>query len=213
MKTNNIKILQLSLGPLQTNCYLLGCQETNEAAVIDPSWDGRLIVKKAEDEGWRITHILLTHSHFDHVGGLAEVKQLTKAPVYIHPEAVLMLENAVLAASMWQISITEPPSADKMLEDGQELKVGNLNIRVLFTPGHAPGHVCFYLAEHDVLFDGDVLFQQGIGRTDLPGGDYNLLMQSIHEQVLVLPDETAVLSGHGPATTIGQEKQWNPFLS
>jgi hydroxyacylglutathione hydrolase len=213
MKTNKISILQLPLGPLQTNCYLLGCHETKKAAVIDPSWDGRLIVEKAQNEGWQITHILLTHSHFDHVGGLAEVKQLTQAPVYIHPEAVFMLENAVLAAGLWQISIPEPPLADKMLENGQELKVGNLKLRVLFTPGHAPGHVCFYLAEHDVLFDGDVLFQQGIGRTDLPGGDYNLLMQSIHEQVLVLPDETAVLSGHGPATTIGEEKQWNPFLS
>jgi glyoxylase-like metal-dependent hydrolase (beta-lactamase superfamily II) len=113
---------------------------------------------------------------------------------------------------MWQILIDEPPPADKMLEDEQEITVGNLKLDVLLTPGHAPGHVCFYLSEHDVVFDGDVLFQQSIGRTDLPGGDYNLLMQSIHHRVLVLPDETAVLSGHGPATTIGQEKKSNPFL-
>ncbi len=212
MTTEKFKILQLPLGPLQTNCYMLGCQETKQAAVIDPSWDGRLIVDKAHDEGWQITHILLTHSHFDHVGGLARVKHLTQAPIYIHPEAVQMLENAVLAAGLWQISMQEPPPADKMLEDGQEVNVGKLKLCVLFTPGHAPGHVCFYLAEYDVLFDGDVLFQQSIGRTDLPGGDYNLLMQSIRQRVLVLPDETAVLSGHGPTTTIGQEKQWNTFL-
>ncbi len=212
MKTNDLKILQLPLGPLQTNCYLLACQETKQAAVIDPSWDGKLIVEKAKKEGWQITQILLTHSHFDHVGGLAEVKQLSDAPIYIHPEAVQMLETAGLAAGLWQISIKEPPPADHMLNDDQELKVGNLKLRVLFTPGHAPGHVCFYLSDYDVLFDGDVLFQQSIGRTDLPGGDYDLLMQSIRQRVLLLPDETAVLSGHGPTTTIGQEKQWNPFL-
>ena len=100
-----------------------------------------------------------------------------------------------------------------MLAEGDIIEVGKQKLEVLFTPGHAPGHVCFYLREHNVLFDGDVLFQQSIGRTDLPGGNYDLLMQSIVEKLLPLPDETHVLSGHGPATTIGQEKQWNPFLS
>jgi glyoxylase-like metal-dependent hydrolase (beta-lactamase superfamily II) len=208
-----MKILQLPLGPLQTNCYLLGCEQTKKAAVIDPSWSGEVIAGKAEEEGWAITHILLTHSHFDHLGGLAELKDLTQAPIYIHPEAIPMLENAVMAAQMWQINIPEPPPVDRLLEDNQQIIVGDLNLRVLYTPGHAPGHVCFYLAEHNILFDGDVIFQQSIGRTDLPGGDYDLLLQSIQQRVLILPDETAVLSGHGPATTIGQEKAWNPFLS
>lgn len=212
MTNDKLKILQLPLGPLQTNCYIVGCGQTNQAAVIDPSWDGQLIVDRAEEEGWQVTHILLTHSHFDHVGGLADVKQLTQSPIYVHPEAIPMLESAVMAARLWQISIPAPPPSDIMLQDDQVVKVGRLRLKVLFTPGHAPGHVCFYLQEHDVLFDGDVLFQQSIGRTDLPGGDYDLLMRSIRQRVLVLPDETAVLSGHGPATTIGQEKQWNPFL-
>lgn len=207
-----MKILQLPLGPLQTNSYLFACEDTKKAAVIDPSWSGDLIAGKAEEEGWTITHILLTHSHFDHVGGLAELKELTQAPIYIHPEAVPMFENAVMAAQMWQINIPEPPPADILLTNDQQLEVGDLRLRVLFTPGHAPGHVCFYVAEHNVLFDGDVLFQQSIGRTDLPGGDYDLLMQSIRQRLLLLPDETAVLSGHGPATSIGQEKMWNPFL-
>ena len=124
-----------------------------------------------------------------------------------------MLESAALAAGMWQIKIAQPPAPDRLLNDKQEISVGNLKLRVLFTPGHAPGHVCFYLPEHNVLFDGDALFQQSIGRTDLPGGDYDLLMRSIRQRLLVLPDETAVLSGHGPTTTIGQEKAWNPFLN
>lgn len=207
-----IEILQLSLGPLQTNCYIVGCEETMTAAVVDPSWDGKSIAATAVEQGYDITHILLTHSHFDHVGGLAELKAETNAPIYIHPEALSMLAQATMAAAFWNVKIAAPPVPEEMLSEGQVIKVGNLQLQVLFTPGHAPGHVCFYIADHAVLLDGDVLFQQSIGRTDLPGGDAELLMRSIREQVMVLPDETHVLSGHGPATTIGQERQWNPFL-
>ena len=205
-------ILQMPLGPLQTNCYLLGCDETMTAAIIDPSWNGRSLAATADDQGFTITHILLTHSHFDHVGGLAELKQEIDVPIYIHPDAVEMLDNAFLQAIAWQMRISPPPPADIMLTPGETLKVGNLQLEVLFTPGHAPGHVSFYLREHDIIFDGDVLFNQSIGRTDLPGGDLALLMKSIQEELLVLPDETHVLSGHGPATTIGQERATNPFL-
>lgn len=207
-----IKILQLPLGPLQTNCYVLACEETKKAAVIDPSDSGQQIADVVTQNGWEVSHILLTHSHFDHVGGLAELKEATNAPVYIHSEAVSMLEVAAQSAARWQIQMKQPQPADHMLAEGDTIKVGNQKLEVLFTPGHAPGHVCFYLREHDVLFDGDVLFQQSIGRTDLPGGDFNLLMKHIFEKVMVLPDNTHVLSGHGAATTIGQERQWNPFL-
>lgn len=207
-----IQIFQLPLGPLQTNCYLLACDETKQAAVIDPSWNGRAIAQTAADKGYTITHILLTHSHFDHVGGLAELKTAVNAPIYIHPDAVPMLEQANLSARFFQLEIPTPPPADEMLAEGQVLAIGNLQAHVLFTPGHAPGHVSFHLPEYQVLFDGDVLFRDSIGRTDLPGGDYELLMRTIRDKLMILPDETRVLSGHGPATTIGRERQHNPYL-
>jgi len=207
-----IEILQLPLGPLQTNCYLAICKETMETAVIDPSWNGRGIAQTASERGAIITHILLTHSHFDHVGGLAELKEETNAPIYIHPEAVQMLTHAPKAAASFNLTLPAPPPADKMLAEGDIIKVGQLKFEVLLTPGHAPGHVCFYVRDENILFDGDVLFQRSIGRTDFPGCDHAMLMRMLREKVMVLPDETAVLSGHGPTTTIGQEKQWNPFL-
>lgn len=207
-----IEILQLPLGPLQTNCYIFACTETMQAAVIDPSWNGRSIAATLTEKGWNLTHILLTHSHFDHVGGLAELKEEIDVPIYIHPEAVEMLQQATQSAAYFQLTLPQPPAADKMLAEGDIVEVGNLKLNVLFTPGHAPGHVCFYVPEHNIIFDGDVLFQQSIGRTDLPGGDHALLMSNIHQKLMVLPDETHVLSGHGAATTIGAERQHNPFL-
>lgn len=207
-----IQIIQLPLGPLQTNCYIVACTTTKKAAVVDPGWDGRAILNQVEQRGWSISHILLTHTHFDHVGGLSELKGKSAAPIYAHADAIMMLEYAPAAAEMWGFSIDPPPPPDMFISDGDIIEIGELRAAVLFTPGHAPGHVCFYLADRQVLFDGDVLFQGSIGRTDLPGGDYELLMRSIHDKVMTLPDETAVLSGHDPATTIGAERYSNPFL-
>jgi len=197
---------------MQTNCYLVGCEETSQAAIIDPSWDGRSILAMAENDGWQITHILLTHAHFDHIGGLQELKSTTGAPIYAHPDAIDMLRDATMSAAFFGMRIPQPPPPDEMLSDGQVLTVGDLQLQVLYTPGHAPGHVCFYLPDYRVLFDGDVLFQGSIGRTDLPGGDYDALMSSIRDRLLILPDDTRVFSGHGSPTTIGQERQTNPFL-
>lgn len=202
----------MTLGPLQTNCYLAACDETMTAAVIDPAWDGRGIAATADEQGYTITHILLTHAHFDHVGGLAQLKEETGAPIYIHPEAVEMLGEATMTASLWGIRLPSPPPPDKMLAEGDVIQVGKLHFQVLYTPGHAPGHVSFYLPPYHALFDGDVLFQRSIGRTDFPTSDYETLMRSIREKLLPLPDETRVFSGHGNPTTIRDEREFNPFL-
>ncbi|MGD8806226.1 MAG: MBL fold metallo-hydrolase [Chloroflexota bacterium] len=207
-----IQVRQLTLGPLQTNCYLVCCEETMLAAVIDPAWDGRSIVAAAENDGWEISHILLTHAHFDHVGGLQETKTLTGAPIYVHPDAVDMLSNTTMSAAFFGLRVPAPPPPDHLLSPGQLLTVGRLNLHTLYTPGHAPGHVCYHLPDYRVLFDGDVLFKDGIGRTDLAGGNHEQLMNSIQNVLLPLPDETRVFSGHGPATTIGEERRSNPFL-
>ena len=180
------------------------------AGMIDGLAAGLPEMGKSIDD---VSHILITHENYDHVGGLAELKAETAAPIYIHPEAVDMLASADRAAQRFQLNITPPPPADHMLAEGDVIDVGNLRLEVLYTPGHAPGHVSFYLRAHNVIFDGDVLFEQSIGRTDLPGGDMAPLMASIRDKLLPLPDETQVLSGHGRATIIGREKQTNPFLT
>jgi hydroxyacylglutathione hydrolase len=210
MATLHIK--QLTLGPLQTNCYLVGDEDTYEAAIIDPAWDGRSIVAAADNDGWEITHILLTHSHFDHVAGLADLKQATSAPIYIHPDAIDMLRETTMSAAFFGLRVPAPPAPDETLAEGQIITVGSLALNVLYTPGHAPGHVSFHLPDYRVIFDGDVLFQRGIGRTDLPGGDYETLLRTIKDKLMVLPDETRVFSGHGAATTIGEERNNNPWL-
>lgn len=208
----DIDIKQLPLGPLQTNCYFVGCTQTKSAAIIDPSWNGSELAKFVIDSGYTLTHILLTHTHFDHIGGLADLKAAIDAPIYVHPDAVNMMKFGATSAQRFGINMADAPPPDQLLAEGDVIEVGNLKLDVLYTPGHAPGHVSFYLKGYDVLFDGDVLFQGSIGRTDLPGGNFTQLMDSIQSVLLPLPDETQVLSGHGPVTTIGAERHQNPFL-
>jgi hydroxyacylglutathione hydrolase len=207
-----MKVVTLPIGPLQTNCYVAVCPETDTAAVIDPAWSGEALFEFVQREGFHIEVLLLTHAHFDHMAGAAALHRLSGARLLAHPDSGPLLQQASLHAQAWGFRIEQAPPLDGELTDGQVIEVGTLRLQVLYTPGHAPGHVSFYEPSAGAIFDGDVLFSGSIGRTDLPGGNYQLLLRSIREKLLVLPDETAVYSGHGPATTIGRERRSNPFL-
>ncbi len=212
-----LEIKKFVLGPVQTNTYLIADRTAGQAVVIDPAWDGPRIVKSAEDEGWMIEALWLTHAHFDHFGGVAGVVSGVSSEVGsalsigLHPKDMDMWERKG-GAPMFGMQVDPGPRPNLFFEHGQELSLGSLVFEVRFAPGHTPGHVMFYCQEEGVLFSGDVIFHGGIGRTDLPGGSYQRLMQSIQSQVLTLPDPTQVYSGHGPSTTVGRERERNPFL-
>ncbi len=204
-------IVTLPVGLIQTNCYIVGCEETKEGAVIDPGGHPQRILAEIERRELTIRYVLNTHAHFDHIGANGPIVEATGAILALHP-ADLPLLKAEGGAALFGLSVTPSPLPDLELGDGDELAVGALRFRVLHTPGHTPGHVCFYEAAQGVLFDGDVLFYRGVGRADLPGGSRQQLQDSIRRVLFALPDETVVYSGHGPATTIGEEKRLNPWL-
>ena len=209
-----LEISSFLLGPVQTNTYLIADSDTGAAVVIDPAWDGGTIVKEAERRGWRIGSIWLTHAHFDHLAGAAEVADLSNPPppVALHPDDY-PLWRAQGGAPLFGMRIDPGPEPTIELKQGQILHLGAYDFEVRHTPGHTPGHVVFYCAAAAVVFCGDVIFGGSIGRTDLPGGDYDTLMNSIQEHILSLPDETRLLSGHGPETTVGEGRLDNPFLT
>jgi glyoxylase-like metal-dependent hydrolase (beta-lactamase superfamily II) len=205
-------LLQLPLGPLQTNCYVVGDDATKEAVVIDPGWDAPRVLGELTRRQWQLRYILLTHAHFDHIGAAADLKDATQAQVALHPlDLPLLRVNGGAAA--FGLHLRPCPEPDVLLEAGQKLDSGPLRFEVLFVPGHTPGHVAFYLAQAGAVFSGDVLFKEGIGRTDFPGGSYEALTHSIRQVLFALPDGTTVCPGHGPTTTIGDEKRSNPFLA
>jgi glyoxylase-like metal-dependent hydrolase (beta-lactamase superfamily II) len=196
---------------IQTNCYIAACEETKEAAIIDPGGNPERILAEVERQELTVKLVLNTHAHFDHTDANGAIVEATGAPLALHPEDEPLL-RASGGAALFGLHADPSPLPDLELRDGDELELGTLCFRVLHTPGHTPGHVCFYEAGQGVLFDGDVLFYRGIGRTDLPGGNWQQLMDSIQRILFALPDETVVYSGHGPATTIGEERQLNPWL-
>ena len=199
------------VGPLQVNCYLLICEETGKAAVIDPGADAALILQKVEAAKCNVTMIINTHGHFDHIGANKRIKEATGAELLIHADDVQLLSQAGMHASVYGLSVEESPMPDRLMAEGDLLKIGNLDVKVLHVPGHSPGSVC--LQVENSLIVGDVLFAESVGRTDLPGGDHQLLINGIRKKLLVLPDETVVHPGHGPDTFIGHEKIANPFVS
>ncbi len=208
-----LEIIKMTLGPAATNAYLVSDTESGQSAVIDPSWDGHLILDAANQRGWRISTIWLTHAHWDHIGGAAAVADGSNPPppVALHPEDYT-LWRASGGATLWGMDLDPGPEPTIDLGHGQTFFLGDIEFQVRFAPGHTPGHVMFYVPSEAVLFCGDVIFQGSIGRTDLPRADHATLMNSIAEQVLTLPDETRLLPGHGPDSTVGDERQFNPFL-
>ncbi len=200
----------LVVGVLAVNCYLLGDESTREGIVIDPGGDPRKIIDAIKAVQLHVVAIVNTHAHFDHVGALNEVRDFTRAPFMLHVDETPILAGAQMSAAIFGMSIAQPKPADRLLRDGDAVSAGAVTLKVLHTPGHTPGGIC--LLADKCVFVGDTLFQGSIGRTDFPGGDYGTLMGSIRDKLLPLPDDTAVYSGHGAATTLGEEKRFNPFL-
>jgi glyoxylase-like metal-dependent hydrolase (beta-lactamase superfamily II) len=198
-------------GMNQTNCYVVGCEETKQGAVIDPGGEGQRLAREIERSSLDIQYVLITHAHFDHIGGIADVIEATAAKLAIHPNERPLLE-AGGGASMWGLRVKPSPAPDVELSDGQVVEVGRLSFEVLLTPGHSPGGVTFYEADEGVAFVGDVLFSSGIGRTDLHGGSHQTLMRSIKEVLFELPEDTVIYPGHGPKTTVGEERRSNPWV-
>src|SRR5215218_2316930 len=202
----------LTVGPLQENCYIVGDEVMGAGALVDPGDEAARIALAVEQTGLEIDRILITHAHIDHVGAVAALVDEYACPVLMHAEAEPMLQQLTTQAMMMGLRFGKVPAVDRRIEDEELLDVGGLRLRSLYTPGHAPGHLAFYAAEEGLVLSGDALFAGSVGRTDLFGGDMDLLLRSINERLLTLPDETRVLPGHGPETTIGEERAHNPFL-
>ena len=200
----------LPSGPLDVNCYILGCEKTKKAIVIDPGGNVPQIMAIVTKHGLNVDMIINTHGHFDHIGGNKELKEKTSAELLVHRHDSSLLVQARETAAIFGMSATPSPEPTRELVGREQLTVGEMTLRVLHTPGHSRGGICLYTEGH--VFVGDTLFAGSVGRTDLPEGDYSQLIASIKEQLMTLPDDTKVYPGHGPATTVGHEKQNNPFL-
>ena len=202
----------LVVGPIAGNCYIVGSESSKQGIIIDPGAEAKRILQTVNDCGLTIPLIVVTHMHFDHAGALAPVKEATGAKFALHEaEAASMGMFSRMISSMMGGSLSQPPRPDRLLKDGDKIDVDGLSFTVLHTPGHSPGGISLY--GHGIVFSGDTLFNYGIGRTDFPGCSHEQLMGSIQNKLMPLPDNTIVYPGHGPSTTIGEEKRGNPFLA
>jgi hydroxyacylglutathione hydrolase len=205
-------IEMLTVGPFQENCYLIGDEATKTGAIIDPGDEAERILKAAKKTGLNFQFILNTHAHLDHVCAVQAVKDALGIPFYLHKDDLVLLENLPKQAAMFGMRVDHVPQVDMFFNPGTAIRIGHCLAAVHHTPGHSPGSVSFYFLNEKVVFGGDVLFNGSIGRTDLFGGDFDTLIHSIQEKLFTLPDEVTVYPGHGPETSIGFEKQYNPFF-
>jgi hydroxyacylglutathione hydrolase len=203
-------IKELVVGPLMANCFIFGCDETKEAVVIDPGGDADRILFSLADSGLNVKYIINTHGHFDHVSANGKIKNATGADILIHPLDASMLGSLSTNAAIFGISVENSPPCDQTIEEGDTVSFGKITLKVLHTPGHTPGGISLYTDK--IVFVGDTLFAGSIGRTDFPGGDFNTLISSIRTKLFKMDDDVRVLSGHGPETSIGSEKRFNPFV-
>jgi hydroxyacylglutathione hydrolase len=206
-----------AVGPFFKNGYVVGCERTRKAVFIDPGDEVEQLLDFIRAEELNVTHILLTHAHVDHVSGLAEAKRALGSPIYLHNDDLFLYQNAVRTGMMFGLTVEEPPPVDVFYEGEGPIVFGDYQVRVVHTPGHCPGGVCLAISKSGDaapphLFVGDTLFAGSIGRTDLPGGDYETLLAAITGTLFTFADESTVHSGHGPETTIGRERATNPFV-
>jgi hydroxyacylglutathione hydrolase len=200
------------VGPLQCNCSVIGDEQTHEAMVIDPGDQIDNILAILKQETLKLTQIVITHAHIDHVGGAMKLKAATGAPILMNRDDQALLKMLDVQAGWIGMKPPGTVLVDESVADGSILNIGAMPMKVIHTPGHTEGSICLYMPDHKMLLAGDTLFAGSIGRTDLPGGSFDKIMRSIHTRVLALPDDTTVFPGHGPATTIGEERESNPFL-
>ncbi len=206
-----MKYETLVVGALETNCYLVYCPLTKECAVVDPGAEAEEILRLIAAKGVKPVVILNTHGHVDHVGANRDLKEKFDVPLCIHSADKPMLEKSQHSELALFLEAKDSPSPDRLLKEGDKIKIGKSFLEVIHTPGHSPGSLSFF--GDGFLLSGDTLFSGGVGRTDFPGGSWKELENSIKSKILVLPDETIILPGHGPSTTVGQEKSSNPFFT
>jgi glyoxylase-like metal-dependent hydrolase (beta-lactamase superfamily II) len=202
----------LPVGPVQCNCSIIGDETTREAMVIDPGDDIEDVLAVVREYKLEVKQIVITHAHIDHVGGAMKLRALTGAPILLNQNDYALLKMLDVQASWLGMAAPGEVAVEASIADGETLHAGSLSANVLHTPGHTEGSVCLYFPAEKLLIAGDTLFAGSIGRTDLPGGSFEKIMRSLHDRVLTLPDDTLVIPGHGPCTTIGEEREENPFL-
>jgi glyoxylase-like metal-dependent hydrolase (beta-lactamase superfamily II) len=208
-----LEVRGVVVGLFRENCWVVGSRRRGEACVIDPGDEPEEILALARDMGVRITRVLASHAHLDHIMAARAIVEATSAPFLLHQQDLFIAESLPATARVWLDQDVPPaPTPDAFPTDGQDIEVAGVSLRVIHTPGHTPGSLCLYAADAELLFSGDTLFRESIGRTDLPGGDTRSIVRSIRERLFALPESTRVLPGHMQETTIGYERLHNPFV-